>query len=251
MEETSMVLKVQNDPNGENKALTIMAHDLKAPLSSIIDLLDVINKGYVDDPDKIKELVARAGQKAEGLITMLDDIMDYTLLTNKAMIKRDRVDIFDVLTESVGTMKPYAEQRKITVHHQELDSKKYIDGNYSFLLRVFNNLLMNAVKYNKNNGRIDIRWEHDRHADTITVKVSDTGIGIAEEDLEKVFKVFERGKNARRNIDGSLGLGLSLVKQIIEDHYGVIDITSTLGVGTTLIVTLPLMKEKEGGTNDL
>lgn len=246
-----MVQQAQNEMTEEKHALTVMAHDLKAPLSSIVDLLDVINKGYVTDINKIKELVARAGQKAESLITMLDDILDYALLANKAMIKRSRVDVFNVLNESISTMKPYAEQRQLTFHYQELGSGKFIDGNHTFLLRVFNNLLMNAVKYNKENGRIDIYWEEDSHSGTLTVKVSDTGIGIPEEDHDKIFRVFERGKNARRNIDGSLGLGLSLVKQIIEDHYGVIDLTSTLDVGTTIIVTLPLMKEIEGGTNDL
>lgn len=246
-----MVQQVQNEMAEEKQALTVMAHDLKAPLSSIVDLLDVINRGYVTDINKIKELVARAGQKAETLITMLDDILDYTLLANKTMIKRSRVDVFNVLNESISTMKPYAEENQLSFHHQELGKEKYIDGNHTFLLRVFNNLIMNAVKYNKEKGKIEVHWEEDAKANTIIVKVIDTGIGIADEDREKVFRVFERGKNARRNIDGSLGLGLSLVKQIVEDHYGVIDLSSTIGVGTTIIVTLPLMKEIQGGTNDL
>lgn len=77
------MVEINKMTNDDQKALAIMAHDLKAPLSAVIDLLDVINKGYVDDVVKIKELVDRATQKAEILIVMLDDILDYTLLANK------------------------------------------------------------------------------------------------------------------------------------------------------------------------
>jgi signal transduction histidine kinase len=108
---------------------------------------------------------------------------------------------------------------------------------------------MNAIKYNKENGEITIDYSVNSKRNTVTVTVSDTGIGIPEDDMDKVFRIFERGRNARRNINGSLGLGMSLVKQIIEDHNGEIDISSTVGVGTTIVVTLPLIKE--GGTNEL
>jgi signal transduction histidine kinase len=77
------MVEINKMTNDDQKALAIMAHDLKAPLSAVIDLLDVINKGYVEDVVKIKELVDRATQKAETLIVMLDDILDYTLLANK------------------------------------------------------------------------------------------------------------------------------------------------------------------------
>ncbi|MCP5106907.1 MAG: HAMP domain-containing histidine kinase [bacterium] len=231
----------------DKKALAIMAHDLKAPLSAVIDLLDVINKGYVTDAAKIKELVARATQKSETVIVMLDDILDYTLLVNKALMKRGPVDIFNVVRESTSTIQAYATERNITVTYlKEPGHENFVDGNYTFLLRVFNNIVMNAAKYNKENGEITIDYVVNPETNNVTVTVADTGIGIPEEDMDKVFRIFERGKNARRNVNGSLGLGLSLVKQIIEDHNGKIDISSTVGVGTTVKVTLPLILE--GGT---
>lgn len=230
----------------ERKMLASMAHDIKAPLSTIIDLLDVVSKGYVEDIDKIKELVIRAGQKAETLVLMLDDILDYTLLEDKAMMKREVVNIFEILNESISMMKIYAREREIAlILRKDLYGEKNVNGNYTFLLRVFNNLIMNAIKYNKKNGEISIDYSEDTEKNTITTAVADTGIGIAEDEQEKVFKIFERGRNARRNINGSLGLGLSLVKQIIEDHDGEIKLTSTVGVGTIIYITLPLIKVKE------
>jgi two-component system phosphate regulon sensor histidine kinase PhoR len=230
----------------ERKMLASMAHDIKAPLSTIIDLLDVISKGYVEDMDKIKELVARAGQKAETLVLMLDDILDYTLLEDKAMMKREIVNVFEVVNESVGMMKAYARERGVFLSfRKDLNGERNINGNYTFLLRVFNNLIMNAIKYNKADGEITIDYSENIKDNAITIAVADTGIGIPEDEQEKVFKIFERGRNARRNINGSLGLGLSLVKQIIEDHDGEIKLTSTVGVGTIIYITLPLIIVKE------
>jgi two-component system, OmpR family, phosphate regulon sensor histidine kinase PhoR len=241
---------MDNNAITENgKALAIMAHDLKAPLAAIVSILGVINKGYVTDMVKAKELVKRASQRAETLISIVDDILDYTLLSDKSMMKREMVDLVEILEESISTLKPYADDRSISiVRGRELGVEKWINGNYTFLLRAFNNIVMNAIKYNKKDGKITIDCSEDKEKNTFIVTVTDTGIGIPKDDLGKVFKIFERGRHARRNINGSLGLGLSLVKQIIEDHYGNIEVTSTLGVGTTITVTLPLFKE--GGTNE-
>lgn len=225
------------------KALAIMAHDIKAPLSAIVSMLEVINKGYVEDMDKIKELVTRATTKAETLITAVDDILDYTLLANKSEVKREDINLCDVLGECISTVKSYAAERGITITVKEETKKsRAIFGNYTFLVRALNNIVMNAVKYNRDNGTITIDCSENKEKNTVTVIVSDTGIGIPKDDLDKVFKIFERGRFARRNINGSLGLGLSLVKQIIEDHYGRIEVASTVGVGTTFSITLPLKK---------
>jgi len=224
--------------------LATVAHEIKAPLSAIINLLDVVDKGYVDHK-KGMELVGRAKQKAEVVIRMLDDILDYTLLEDKSLMKREKLDIFQVIQESVSIMWPYIEAKKIRLEHdQESCGKRYVSGNYTFLLRVFNNLIMNAIKYNRPGGSIHI---HCQPADPerITIKIQDTGIGISPDELESVFQIFVRGKEARKNIDGSIGLGLSLVRKIIEDHNGTIDLESELGRGTTVSVTFPfLLREK-------
>jgi len=237
-----------NDTTGyidSEKTLAIMAHDIKAPLSAVVSILDVINKGYINnDIDKIKELVKRATQKSESLIHMVDDILDYTLLADKSKMKQETVHLYDIFKESFSTMKPYVEKNNITLSYSQNDlgKNKYVSGNKTFLLRAFNNLIMNAIKYNRKDGNISVEcWEEN---DEVNIKVSDTGIGIPEDEVNKIFHIFERGRYARKNIDGSLGLGLSLVKQIVDDHDGKIGVTSTVGVGTTITVTLPLLEIK-------
>ena len=213
--------------------LATVAHEIKAPLAAIINLLDVVSKGYVD-PDKGLELVCRAKQKAEVVIRMLDDILDYTLLEDKSVMKRETIDIFDVILESISIMRPYMEAKNIHLRQcEESCAKQYVSGNYTFLLRVFNNIVMNAIKYNNEGGKIDIRCEHIT-PDQVTIHIEDTGIGISKDELEDVFQFFVRGKEARKNVDGSIGLGLSLVQKIIEDHNGSISLASEVGKGTTL-----------------
>ncbi len=228
--------------------LAILAHDIKAPLSAIIDLLILIDKGYVSNPEKSKELVSRAIKKAGTVIKMVDDILDFSKLADKSLMKREKINIFKTLEDSINMMKPYADGRKIRINKCKFCfNEKFILGNHTFLMRVFNNIIMNAIKYNKESGEIFFKSCEKSLAgkEFIIIDIEDTGIGISGEDLKRVFHIFERGSNARKNIDGSIGLGLSLVKQIIEDHDGDIKITSTLGEGTKVSVSLPLLRSKK------
>ncbi len=228
---------------GKERELAVMAHDIKGPLASIVSMLGVINKGYVSDVDKIKDMVSRAHWKAVMLTRMVDDILDYALLENRSEIKMERIDFSSLLDASVEMLKPFAVERKIDiVHCASCQPGRFVYGNYTFLLRVFNNLIMNAIKYNKPNGKIHFGFDENNEKRTVSISVIDTGIGIPEEDLRKVFRIFKRGTQARKNVDGSIGLGLSLVKRIVEEHNGSIGINSKEGTGTTITVTLPLVK---------
>jgi signal transduction histidine kinase len=230
-----------NRIDGNIRNLAVIAHDLKAPLSAIVDLLNVLEKGYVEDPEKVKEFISRAKKKSEQLIRVVEDILDYAVLENKSQMKRERLNVFEIIEESYSIIEPLARKKKVSINFSRHSCcEKYIYGNYTFLLRAFNNVIMNAVKYNRENGKVDIRC-FDRYNKDVIVEISDTGIGISEDDIKQVFNIFVRGKEARKNIDGSLGLGLSLVKQIIKDHEGSISIESTVDVGTTLTIILPIM----------
>lgn len=221
------------------KNLAIMAHDLKAPLSAVVNLLSIVEKGYVDDPEKVKDLVSRARKKTETLIKMVDDIFDYTLLENKAELKVEKLDLFSIIEEAVFTVKPFAAERQVALHYDRCCREKYVKGNFTFLFRAFNNVFMNAVKYNREKGRVDIRCIEDSDQ-TVAIEVSDTGIGIPEEDLGNIFDLFSRGKEARKDIASGLGLGLALVKEIVGSHDGSVEIVSDLDVGTRVTIKLPL-----------
>lgn len=223
----------------EVKNLAVIAHDLKAPLSAVVNLLSVVEKGYVDDPEKIRELIFRARQKTETLIKMVDDIYNYILIENKQEIKQEKLDVFTIIEEAVSIIRPYAAEREISLNYNHSCREKFVNGNFTFLLRAFNNVIMNAVKYNIKNGKVDILCTGDP-GQSVNIEVKDTGIGIPEEDLLHIFDLFSRGSKARNDIESGLGLGLALVKQIINEHEGSVDIASTVGSGTTVTIKLPL-----------
>ena len=113
----------------EIKNIAIIAHDIKAPLSAIQNLLNIIDRGYVDDPNKIKELISRAKNKSETIIKMIDDILDYTFFEIKSELKQQKMDISAILEESISTMKSQANEKKISIiYSQESCTKKFING---------------------------------------------------------------------------------------------------------------------------
>jgi two-component system phosphate regulon sensor histidine kinase PhoR len=178
---------------------------------------------------------------------MVDDILDYTLLSNKDSVKKEHLDLAEIISESINTFKALAVRRGVVI--TPLDAPGcpcYVYGNRTFLFRAFNNLIMNAIKYNREGGDICISIVPLQQERKIKIIIKDTGIGIDEDDLKRVFQIFQRGKKARKNIDGSIGLGMSLVKQIINGHEGTIDIQSKINKGTTVTIVLPLT----GGENE-
>ncbi|MCK4890123.1 MAG: HAMP domain-containing histidine kinase, partial [Candidatus Aminicenantes bacterium] len=115
----------------DKKALAVLAHDIKGPLSSIIDLLNVIDKGYVTDPEKSKQLISRAIKKSSILIKMVDDILDYSKLEDKSLMKREKLNIFNTLNESITLMRQFAENRNIKIEQCDFClHEEYVYGNH-------------------------------------------------------------------------------------------------------------------------
>jgi signal transduction histidine kinase len=207
----------------------------------------VIEKGYVTDKEKSIDLVVRARTKALELVKMVDDILDYTFLSNKDNVKRSQLDIKAIIDESISVLSEFARQKGVTIYPFEGPTLSCtVIGNRAFLLRAFTNIIMNAIKYNKEGGSITVTMACLEQSNNIKIMVQDTGIGIDKEELDKVFTIFHRGKKARKNIDGSLGLGMSLVKQIITGHDGTIDIKSKVNSGTTVTIVLPVLGGENG-----
>ena len=225
------------------KSLAVIAHDLKAPLSAVVDLLNVVEKGYVDDPVKVLELITRARKKSEGLIRIVEDILDYTLLENKSQMKRERLNLIEIIDESYSIIEHYARQNNISIHYSQGSCReKYVFGNYTFLLRAFNNVIMNAVKYNKENGRIDIRC-FEKFGRLIVVEISDTGMGIPDNELERIFDRFYQVDAGSTRKFGGNGLGLALTKITITKHNGKIWAHSVVGEGSSFHIILPVKQQ--------
>jgi signal transduction histidine kinase len=165
------------------------------------------------------------------------DLLDFTKLRlERKDEKIEVVNLKEIAAASIFTVQPYAIQMDVTIN-LDVRSDAVIMADPADMEIVFNNLLSNAVKYNKLGGRVDITIDNSE-TDVIII-ISDTGIGINSNDTENLFTEFVRIKNEKtRNISGS-GLGLSIVKKVVELYFGTIKVESTPDIGTSFTISLP------------
>jgi two-component system sensor histidine kinase/response regulator len=218
--------------------LSVLSHELKAPLNAIEGYLRMMQEKQ--SGDRIEDYttpIDRSLQRIQGMRNLIMDLLDLT----KIKLERKEEKIVEVrlsiiASNAIVTVRPYAIQMEVSIN-LGLKSDAVIMADPTDIEIIFNNLISNSVKYNKRGGKAEIVIDEDDN-DVILV-FSDTGIGINETDKENLFSDFVRIKNEKtRNISGS-GLGLSIVKQVVELYHGTISVDSVPDVGTTFTVRLP------------
>jgi signal transduction histidine kinase len=217
--------------------LSVLSHELKAPLNAIDGYLKMIKeRQFGNSVDAYEEMLDRSMERIKGMRQLILDLLDLTKIeTGKATQKLEMVNIRKVVQMSVDTIRPYAIQKDVDLY---INSRENIEmrSDAGEIEIIMNNLISNAVKYNKTGGRVDIFLE--KKDGILRITVSDTGIGLKNEDKEKIFDDFVRIKSSQtREVTGS-GLGLSIVKKIVDMYHGTIDVQSEPDKGTTFIITL-------------
>ena len=218
--------------------ISVLAHELKAPLGAIEGYLYLLRDGIgMEDPTVHDKVVKRSLVRLSGMRKLIYDLLDLTRLESGQ--KKRELSVIDVLESagnSIETMKPEADRRGISITLETTPDEIEMTADSGELEIVFNNLISNAVKYNRDNGSVKVVVEDI--SDTIRIAVTDTGIGMSESEVEKLFGEFVRIKNSKtRNILGS-GLGLSIMRKIASLYNGDVSVESTPDVGSTFIVTL-------------
>ncbi|HOC67275.1 MAG TPA: HAMP domain-containing sensor histidine kinase [Candidatus Hydrogenedentes bacterium] len=217
--------------------LSVLAHELKAPLNAIEGFLNtIIDHTAGNDPAVYEEMLRRCRTRAQFMRKLIIDLLDLTRIeSGKKKRELTEVNMAAIARISKDTMQPDADARNITIDIQ-CDPELSIHGDPGEIEMVFNNLISNAVKYNRENGRVDVRC--DRLADTITIIVADTGIGMTEEEAAQLFESFVRIKNEKTfGILGS-GLGLAVVKKVAMLYSGDVSVASVPDEGSTFTVFL-------------
>jgi signal transduction histidine kinase len=217
--------------------ISVLAHELKAPLSAIEGYLNIIkDKSVGDDPAAYERMIDRSLVRSEHMRKLISDLLDMTRIES-GQKKRDlaEVDLREMAQVSVDTLMPSARARNIEIALR-VDRPVTMTADRSEIEIIFNNLISNAVKYNRDNGTVDIRIEP--RGNRIVLTVADTGIGMTPEETARLFGDFVRIKNDKtRNILGS-GLGLSIVRKLAQMYGGDATVASTPDVGSTFTVTL-------------
>ena len=211
-----------------------VSHELKTPLQGIIGSAELIENGMVK-PDALPRFVGHIHTEAARLVTLIDDIIRLSQLDEGGELPTEPVDLLTVSQEAAQTLQDAAAARQVTVSVQ--GEPTVIPGVRRLLYEIVYNLCDNAIKYNRDGGRVDITVAHD--ADGSSVTVADTGIGIAPEHQARVFERFYRVDKSHSKASGGTGLGLSIVKHAMQLHHGRIELESTPGTGTTIRAIFP------------
>lgn len=211
-----------------------VSHELKTPLQGIIGSAELIENGMVK-PDDLPRFVGHIHAEAARLVTLIDDIIRLSQLDEGAAMPTEPVDLLAVSQEAAETLQDAAAARQVSVSVQ--GDPAVIPGVRRLLYEIVYNLCDNAIKYNRDGGRVDVTVAAD--ADGSSITVADTGIGIAPEHQGRVFERFYRVDKSHSKASGGTGLGLSIVKHAVQYHHGRIELESTPGTGTTIRAIFP------------
>ncbi|HKB85946.1 MAG TPA: ATP-binding protein [Ignavibacteriaceae bacterium] len=207
-----------------------VSHELRTPIFSIQGYIETLLNGAINDEKVNKNFLAKANQHTINLNNLLNDLIDISMIESGEMRMSFRYfPVKEYLEHIVTEMKPVADEKNISLILLPVKEKLQLFGDKNKLKQVLVNLLINAVKYTEA-GSITISVEEEE--DTGRIAVRDTGIGIPQEDISRIFERFFRVDKARSRSVGGTGLGLAIVKHIIEAHGSKVEVKSEPGKGT-------------------
>jgi two-component system phosphate regulon sensor histidine kinase PhoR len=220
-----------------------VSHELKTPLSAIRGLAETLRDGAVAEVQIAQHFLTRILKQCRRLETLLSDLLTLSRLERlDAAVEREHVDLAEIVHDGVEVLAALARQRLIDVTTR-LEGPFELHGNRDALERLTLNLLENAIKYNRPGGQVEVLLQQGEGAVVLTV--TDTGIGIPAESLDRLFERFYRVDKGRSRVEGGTGLGLAIVKHAAQLHGGWVEIESKLGHGSTFRVTFPLSDQPE------
>lgn len=238
----AMRLRREKEKMKEN-FITLVSHQLRSPLITILQTFEVILEGFGGKvAGEQKGMMEEVKLRIEELLQLINDWLNMSHMDTGNLIERfEEVKLEPIISRSIELLQPLARRKEIVIK-AELDGLPLIVGHKEALKQAFVNIISNGINYNRQGGTMTIRGKAEE--DYVVVDISDTGIGISEENLPFIFEEFFRVKNKEtQGITGS-GLGLSIAKRIIEAHHGTIKVASKAGCGTTFSLFLP---KKIGG----
>lgn len=222
--------------------LASMSHELRTPLASILNLAESIQaEVYGKVPERIHHPLATIGTNGQHLLDLITDILDLSKSqAGKLEVQLQPLDLHQCVREAAGIVQPNADQRNISMLSEFLEEPQFILGDPRRVRQMIVNLLSNAVKFTPANRRIGVRSSVSPDPRFARVSVWDEGIGIPEEQIQRLFQPFVQLDNRLSREHSGTGLGLSLTRTLVELHSGRIGLESMPGVGTIFHIDLPL-----------
>jgi len=219
--------------------LAMVSHELRTPLTSIIGYTDMLRRGVLGElSPEVQETLGYMKQASLNLMRLINDILEFSRMeAGQLSMEVEPVNVEAIIQNVVGQMLPQAHERNLTLKTNLLPNTPRIVANAGRLEQVLINLISNAIKFNRPNGLIEISVEP--RGEWLRIKVSDTGIGIAPADQERIFEEFQRVRSPNGKREQGIGLGLAICRRLITYMGGRIGVESTPGEGSTFFCDLP------------
>jgi PAS domain S-box-containing protein len=234
---------LQEADRRKDEFLAVLAHELRNPLAPLRNGLQVMRLG-ADNPDLVARTRDMMDRQLSHMVRLIDDLLDVSRISrNKMELRRSQVLLADVLGSAVETVRPALEAAGQELTVALPPGPVPLDADLTRLAQVFGNLLSNSAKYTGRGGHVEITAA--RAGDQIRVSVRDDGIGIPASALSNIFEIFSQVDRSIERSTGGLGIGLALVKGLVEMHGGTVEAASPgEGQGSTFTVTLPVVKDR-------
>ncbi len=236
--------KVRRANSAKSEFLSHMSHDLRTPINGILGMLSIIEKSQ-DDPERQRDCRNKIRVSTEHLLSLVNDVLQFSKLdSGRTTEAEESFALRDILENSIALLDERAKERGIRLTLEEIDIQHgRVIGNPLYLQQILMNIIDNAIKYNHPQGAVFVQAkEMSCRGDTAEYQfvVEDTGIGIGEEFKKHIFEPFtQEHKSARTHYNG-VGLGMSIVKQLVDQMKGHIEVESQIGSGSMFRITLPM-----------
>ena len=239
----SMATTLERDIKFEHRLTSDVAHELRTPLMAMLVTVEAMQDGVLPADDEHFETVA---SEVRRLSRLVDAMLHLSRIENgKRQLKVESTDVVHLVESLVNVQHQLFHDRGV---HLRLNNKTgrhecFADIDPDLIREAITNLMSNAMRYTSNDGWVVVSVDNDRR--DVLISVADTGIGIAEEDVPKVFARFWRSEASRERVSGGLGVGLAITKEIVDQHNGKIFVESELGKGTTFTLRIPISRKEK------
>ncbi|SFD59095.1 hybrid sensor histidine kinase/response regulator [Massilia yuzhufengensis] len=226
----------------KNEFLAMLGHELRNPLAPITSGAQLLGQGGLD-PARTRQISAIIGRQARHMAGLVDDLLDVSRVTRGLVVlAKERIDINAVVLEAAEQVQSLVRDKRHRLDLQLLPQPCFVSGDRKRLVQVVGNLLHNAAKFTEDGGQIDLLVALD--GDNVRLEVRDNGIGMLPAELERAFDMFVQGERTPDRTLGGLGIGLALVRSLVQLHGGSVGVASAgQGMGTSLTVRLPRCME--------
>jgi signal transduction histidine kinase/DNA-binding response OmpR family regulator len=244
MDNALLYKEMRDQDRRKNEFLAMLSHELRNPLAPITNAVHVLGTGDASKVEWARDVLDR---QVKQLCRLVDDLLDVSRITHgKIELRLEAVDVAEVMGVAVETVRPFIDARSHTLSVSTPSQPVRVRGDFARLAQVLANLLNNAAKYTEDGGRISL--SADREGNEIAFRVQDSGMGIPKEALGSIFEPFRQLGQAVDRPQGGLGVGLTLVKRLVDKHGGAVEVRSEgHQTGSEFVVRLPLLVDVAAG----